>query len=131
MSTTMTLSEAIRLGAMATTQGCGSLSLMSDTAPCALGAARMAGGIKCDTTMSAYVALLSRWPVLGSAVAHPFRGDGWRVVDVVWTLNDSHNWTREQIADWVEAVEAQQADHAVDPVRELAERDLAPRVEVC
>jgi predicted nucleic-acid-binding protein len=40
-------------------------------------------------------------------------GDKWwqfakSLEHIVWHLNDKHKWTREQIAEWVETIEAQQ-----------------------
>lgn len=102
----MRLHEAIRLGAMNTEQGFGPLSITSDTAPCALGAARHAAGIF-TTHLYVYNALMARWPVLGTYVVFPIKDGGWRptLVEAIYTLNDTFRWSREQIADWVEGVE--------------------------
>jgi hypothetical protein len=118
----MRLSEAIRLGAMATEQGHGASSIASDTAPCALGAARLAAGIRgnVDSPVAAYSALALRWPMLDELVAMPIEKT--RVLllmDAIWRLNDWPNfWTREQIADWVQTIEDAQPIEQPEPVSE-------------
>src|SRR5262245_4531579 len=103
----MRLSEAIRLGAMATRHGSGSRSIVSDDAPCALGAARLAAGIQCEVN-GAFALLVDRWPVLWTKAKHPEWGHEIEVINVIWKLNDLCKWTREQIADWVEQIEQQE-----------------------
>lgn len=109
----MKLSEAIRLGAMATRQGRGSRSMFSTTAPCALGAARLAADIPMPRDDYQYTALRERWPVLNVRVRHPSCLHDAVVVHLstaIAALNDYHGWTREQIADWVENVEQAHED---------------------
>lgn len=107
----MRLSEAIRLGAMATTQGTGCASFRSDTAPCALGAARLAAGLVLGESHDDFFHLGEVFPLIHVPVDAPVGEThcGDHVMDVVWKLNDIHCWTREQIADWVEGIEQQQA----------------------
>jgi hypothetical protein len=117
----MTLSSAIRLGAMLKPQGFGSAS--SDaTAPrtCAMGAACEATGIAKD---GAFSEMLDAWPFLKEHRACPSLSDlvyasrmscrdvtnPQRTIDLLWHLNDGHLWTREQIASWIETIEAQHA----------------------
>jgi hypothetical protein len=109
----MKLSEAIRLGAMATEQGVGNGSLLSTTSTCALGAARFAGNVACLSDTDAYEQLPKRWPILLEKVSLPrdtshYSACHQRVLmEGVWVLNDCDGWTREEIADWVETIELQ------------------------
>lgn len=105
----MTLSEAIRLGAMLKPQGFRSMaSYASSHATCALGAAADALGLACGT------ALDLRYPWLSKRIEGCDVGGTHRcreietLLETVWHLNDQHRWTREQIADWVETIEQQQ-----------------------
>ena len=98
----MRLSEAIRLGAMATTQGYGPLSITNEDAPCAIGAALLAVGKQAGR----YDALDEQWPFAYDVkVQCPACEMRDFVADVLWHLNDTHKWTRERIADWVETIE--------------------------
>lgn len=107
----MRLSEAIRLGAMLKPQAFGTFRARTATrddgaflglriieSTCALGAACDAGykrsGI--DQVHVWCPACSLRAGVLFHAMH----------------LNDTHRWTREQIADWVESIELQQAVNA-------------------
>lgn len=104
----MKLSEAIRLGTMATTQGFGAESFYSDTAPCALGAARLAAGC-----YAYYDSLIERWPWLERYVETPpvlslVKGKTCEALEAIYLLNDIGGWTREQIADWIEGIERAQ-----------------------
>lgn len=106
----MKLSEAIRLGAMMKPQ-CSDGAMVSDdgTAVCAIGAGALAVGIAVANAPECYHAVRERFPVLGAAATHPLQGNEPRTVEgVIWNLNDSSGWTREQIADWVETVERAQ-----------------------
>ncbi len=117
----MKLCEAIRLGAMATTQGHGPFSAVSDTAPCALGAARLALGICAADAVNVYESLLKRYPWL-----RPRMYSHGTVVDVltaIWMLNDNYGWTREQIAAWLEPIE----DRAVVEVEVVVDEKEAVR----
>ncbi len=121
----MALNEAIRLGSMSTVQGRGSLSAFSDTAPCALGAARLAAGTA-GCGQEAYDNLRLRFPVLGMLVELPkgtmpdgmkyYEKDPIELMSAIWLLNDSARWTREQIADWVEGIEKSAAEPMVEEV---------------
>lgn len=106
----MKLSEAIRLGAMLSPGGHGHLYLFGKT--CALGAALEARGellkkISAETSTRNYDRLDELWPVLTSDAAHPGTGGIDTLRSVIWSLNDVFGWTREQIADYVETIEAQ------------------------
>lgn len=121
--TTLKLSEAIRLGAMLKPQGSGWLHDVERQTTCAIGAALDASGILCNDYDVAY----THFPLLtmpatecpaaadGRCAYHPIigvvRGN---VADVIIGLNDSHKWTREQIADWVETIEVAQAVAGAD-----------------
>jgi len=121
------LSEAIRLGAMLKPQGSGadSIRYRHVTATCALGAACEAVGAEYrEAGADLYGAVSARWPWVTRALEALPNGDPWpmyythrSVADAIYTLND-HGWTREQIADWVETLEAQHeplADPVADP----------------
>lgn len=120
----MKLSEAIRLGAMLKPQGFGLLN--DGDATCALGAAHHAAGIIVyDDQVKASIHALRRWPVLGVKTNMPIAGYRQclcRVDTMIVTLNDEERWTREQIAEWVEGVEATHeigqpaSTNAVDPI---------------
>jgi hypothetical protein len=111
MEIAMKLSEAIRLGAMLKPQGRAMHSLFGT---CALGAAADSLGILPAVGSNngefgtAHMELLKRWPILESFEFDPLTGRFEMVRDVVMSLNDKADWTREQIADWVATIEAQQ-----------------------
>ena len=107
MNTTMTLSEAIRLGAMLLPQGFGPNSMYSPTSSCALAAAADAIGLDRTTSGRVYEDLKSRFPLLSQALSagNGYPSDVRVVIDCIWNMNDSHRFTREEIADWVERME--------------------------
>lgn len=105
----MQLSEAIRLGAMLKPQGYG--ALLEDGKTCAIGAACDAIGLlgQCMADGTFPDSVAQRWPLLEelnvlrtcpTCGMGQFGGGG-----VIVHLNDSHKWTREQIADWVQTIE--------------------------
>lgn len=106
---TLTLSEAIRLGAMLKPQGFG---LTFGEATCALGAALEAVGA---TTQADWMPVYRLWPITSIRVLNPVCGREMLLGSTCWILNDKHKWTREAIADWVEQIERAQAP-AVDAV---------------
>ena len=103
---TMKLSEAIRLGAMLAPQGRTRL-LSADGSTCALGAALAAVGqlASVGNDPQGYDTIKAVWPWLGHQQAMFPSGMTGRVLGGIWQLNDTHGWTREQIADWVAQVE--------------------------
>jgi hypothetical protein len=111
------LSEAIRLGAMVTTPHLGALASEDKKATCALGAAIYAIGRLDDAlgfiAAKDYDAIVSppEW-LINPEVSCPdclqIYESEWALVSLIVHLNDTHLWTRERIADWVETVEAQQ-----------------------
>lgn len=110
----MTLSEAMRLGAMVTPQAFGLLRDGEGT--CALGAAYVAVGLlkaSCCGIATAH----ARFPVLATEATCPLCGYIRELDSIVAHLNDDHYWTREQIADFVETIEA----HQVQPAPALVE----------
>lgn len=123
----MKLSEAMRLGATLKPQAFGRITrflLHLDNAPlgtCALGSCLDAIGKLPLIGMVLPGELYPReWvDFLETTAACPVKGcqDDHECVSIVIVhLNDEHEWTREQIADWVETVEAQVAA----PVEEMA-----------
>ena len=112
----MRFSEAIRLGAMLKPQAFG--ETFTGTRTCAIGAAKDAVGALMSLFSS--VAREYGWPTEKELkelvcptcrLAWPNR----KTPGVIAHLNDDHRWTREQIADWVESIEAPPAVAAVDP----------------
>lgn len=96
----MRLSEAMRLGSMLRPQAYGTSD--GPQGACALGAALDAIG----KTTNRYSTAANHFPVLCGEAPHPISGETLRVLTIVRVLNDEHRWTREQIADWVETLEA-------------------------
>lgn len=120
----MKLSEAIRLGAMLKPQGQGEF-ITGDGKTCALGGALDSIGALTDRWHDANCDFLrEQWPILALQVTCREAGfvSARPVLDIVISLNDIHDLSRERIADWVASVEAAQAHaqpasaNAVDPV---------------
>ena len=44
-------------------------------------------------------------PAMNAPVKHPVSGDSVKLRDVIVSLNDTHHWTREQIADWLDTLD--------------------------
>lgn len=128
METNLRLSEAIRLGSMLGPQSFGTL-FCEDGGSCALGAALRAIG---SDISPHWKAIGPKLPLLLARADHPFNdaiqsvyvsrvdqqsevyeGTLW---SVIVSLNNTHRWTRERIADWVETIEremeAKQAEAA-------------------
>lgn len=101
----MLLSEAMRLGAMLRGQTFG--LMFSESGSCALGAATEATGTRYDEDGGDMCDAWDRWPWLLSVVAIgcPACELTSQASVVIAHLNDSHEWPREQIADWVATVE--------------------------
>jgi hypothetical protein len=112
----MRLSEAMRLGSMAvppTKQGENTLTAFNadgrPCAACALGAVAIAAGINDLSVLVPNEASLAMFPLLGQEVVSPAGGNP--VVPMPTAINylfEHERWTREQIADWVATIEAQQ-----------------------
>lgn len=112
----MKLSEAIRLGAMLLPQGFGFTSMAVD-ASCGLIAACDALGLQHSN--AGVTELNEMFPWMGRTqpgcpLCRNF--DGFSIGGLVAHLNDSHGWTRERIADWVETIEARQDKLVETPV---------------
>ena len=112
----MKLSEAIRLGAMLKPQGFG--MLFDGARTCAMGAAHEAifgemSEFDIDDSCSEVYALFDT--LLSQRMACPTCGYAYRrTYRVIHHLNDKHKWNREQIADWVATIEAQQESPAIE-----------------
>lgn len=104
----MTLAEAIRKGCVGTEQCRGKLYRRhkGQIQVCALGAACRGIGIN-PSRKGALGRLEKILPVLGAIVAEETPGLVQYVSlrTAVMRLNDYHNMTREQIADWVASIE--------------------------
>lgn len=129
----MKLSEAIRLGAMATDQGF--KGYMDTPERCALAGASVAMGIvgikgaEEGRLIINYTALRALWPELDQPSVCPYcahESKRHKVLDSIWHLNDLHRWTRGEIADWVEVLEQRiDATHACDAVGLSVESPVA------
>ena len=104
----MKISDAIRLGSMLGPQCFGVLEEFGGT--CALGAAYKAAGLQMELdSLHNFVLIEQTFPLLYRAwhIACP---DCQRIQqdlgNAIAHLNDRHAWTRERIADWVQALEA-------------------------
>lgn len=115
------LSEAIRLGAMLRPQARGGYFVKGGS--CAIGAALEAIGMnsKCLDAGPA----LSRWPLARNVVPCPQCLDSGTAWSMAAHLNDHHQWTREQIADWVATVEAQDELQHAEPVAVASDTEVA------
>lgn len=124
---TMKLSEAIRLGGMTGPQafgyyGAGVTAAMLGSAPlpegtptCALGGAYIAAGVKATLSRSLSqglsiavdIRIPEHWePILSLMVKCPSCKGSSRCRSMIIHLNDFHHWTRNQISDFIETVEA-------------------------
>lgn len=109
----MRFSEAIRLGALLGPQIHGSLLDESNQGTCALGSAALALGIMgkgWPEPLGEFLDTFQRCPVCEPTL------HGW-LRNIIAHLNDSHNWTRERIAGFVQSIEAQREGmhHENDP----------------
>ena len=103
MSESMTLSDAIRLGAMLKPQEKGGSGLNGS---CALRAAIDALGIDDHGALN-YSALKQRYWFLWNYRSCPACSVEDETLAITYHLNDQHEWTREAIADWIATLEAQ------------------------
>jgi len=114
------LSEAIRLGSIATTKFTGQLYNTERTSACALGAAGIAAGLgKPDFD---YDDLGKIWPILYVTMICP-ACNGHKLFDhtqdlksAIWHMNDVDSgklFSRQEIADWVETVEKDQEEKEI------------------
>lgn len=133
MSDTLTLSEAIRLGAMLKPQAFHELYSPTSGGSCALGAAADALGLL-DTEAGGYKSGLvpESWKWALRPAECPLCGTDFRLAPliarrevqaVIVHLNNFHRWTREQIADFVETLEqkALSASWSTTPARSSKE----------
>lgn len=123
----MSLSEAIRLGTMMTSQAF-RVVFRGDGA-CAWGAALLAVGAPPERAVRS--AARNRWPwAFAVSVNCPSCGRSRLVCEVIAHLKDDHRWTREQIGAWVAEIEpadAQPLEDVPDPARQDDETALAGR----
>lgn len=109
----MKLSEAILLGSVGSEQGFG--RVVDGDRACAIGAALLAIGVtqlglewNCeDPRQHGSPRLVDNWPWTNSLSRCPHCSTHNTVSYIIsWHLNDSHRWTRPQIAAWVAEQEA-------------------------
>lgn len=105
----MRLSEAMRIGASWSGQCTEFLKKSQDKTTCALGAAYEGtfGEIKQGYRIDLITQLYKKYPYLSKVVNHPINPASTSLDAIVIFLNDTHRWSRERIADWVEAQENQ------------------------
>jgi hypothetical protein len=117
----MSLSEAIRLGTLMTSQAF--RVVVTGDGACAWGAALLAVGATPERAVRS--AARRRWPwAFAVSVNCPSCGRSRLVCELIAHLNDDHRWTREKIGAWVAEIEpadAQQPQDAPNPT--LAGRD--------
>ena len=119
----MKLSEAIRLGAMMQPKrnGVCAILYMDNKGTCALGAAAQAMGLHIPTFAEGYNPIWAMWPWLQTMSTHPVTGERVEATTNIWMLNDTDDWTRERIADWVATIEPKES-HDLQPI---AVKDLS------
>ena len=109
---TMPLSEAMRIGAMLNPQAVGAFKDESG-ATCAMGAACEAIGL-CGLLTARYGSISELIPAEWHRVLDYYaelecpgfcNGNFRFVSDVIMHLNDVHQWSRENIANWVQSME--------------------------
>ena len=119
----MSLSEAIRLGTMMTSQAF--RAVFRGDGACAWGAALLAVGATPGHPVRA--AARSRWPwAFAVSVNCPSCGRSRLACEVIAHLNDDHRWTREKIGAWVgeiEPVDAQLPEDVPQPAVAGADQD--------
>ena len=109
----MKLSEAIKNGAKIRPQCYGGLFQIdgSEIKSCALGAALEGAGLytPSEEELLASTTLFNAWPELGGgdclcpSKRHPSDDtEEFHLEILIEHLNDTHRWTREQIAEWLE-----------------------------
>jgi hypothetical protein len=133
----MRLSEAIRLGALTGPQYHAGF-FGPDDSSCALGAAAIAVGLKTHLLLfSLNVApLTEKFPILFYSFISDYC-DCEKIStcepplhDHIVHLNDTHKWTREQIADWVAVIENDQPlEQSSAPINEHT--NISTKEEVC
>lgn len=102
----MLLSEAIRLGAMLGPQYRGK-AFGPNNSTCALGSAALAIG--CDSSSLYPSRIEKHWPILTNGLGRE-----------IARKNDSHDWTREQIADWLVQSGNDCSSVEIAPAQEIA-----------
>lgn len=106
----MKLSDAIRLGSMMRPKAL--CSFVNEHGTCALGAGLEAVGQldafrEEDDADDAFAVAMTVWPWLGATDQEcPVCGmTMWHQAQVITHINDTHEWTRERIADFVQSLE--------------------------
>ncbi len=107
----MKLSEAIRIGASWSPKI--KRYFKTNKGTCAIGAAlegcfgtlRLSNSAFPDFKSLEYKKLASKFPYLNLTVKHPVCNFQTSLCSSIWSLNDEHDWTREQMADWIEKLE--------------------------
>lgn len=99
----MKISEALRKGSKIRPQ-CKGL-YFKDGCSCSLGAIFEAIGVATPESQSTEITFLRKYyPQADNIVEHPVDKRKTYLSAVILALNDYDNWTREQIADWLESI---------------------------
>jgi len=132
---TMKLSEAIRLGAMATPKADGVFFDRRTEATCAQGAALLAIGKLDRKPRHNHANMTAAWPwIVTTRVSCPSCGKRGSVRSLIIHLNDEfgtaaggHGWNRNRIAGWVATLEPRDADRSEDApnLQQLEDRRIA------
>ena len=102
----LTFGNAVRKGAALRPQARYALLSSLNNGTDAIGAAaEVVGYLKRLLLTHDYGPLQQRWPVLTRQVRHPLRHEVALVQSIVHSLNDHHQWTREEIAAFVDGLE--------------------------
>jgi hypothetical protein len=88
------LAAAIRMGCLVRPLKCDGVLFEGQFAACALGAASAGLGLGTNDS-DPYEPIVKRFPVLA------LKGE--TLLDQIWYWNDSADWSREAIADWLDA----------------------------
>ena len=101
-------SEAVRLGCLLAPRQITGTRFDGDDGACATGAMFLGGGLGRQPITPAHWV---RWPALMGRARHPEPCLTWSsphklilVSFLIDHLNDSHRWSRERIADWLEGL---------------------------
>jgi hypothetical protein len=115
------LSEALLMLGMTKPQGFGNEGLISVDTPCAIGGALQIIGRQPEDLMPAYRIFREAWPWTEKMTVCPVcqheRTD--QIKSIIWHLNDLHEWTRAQIAEWVASIEPREEEESVEVIEEV------------
>jgi hypothetical protein len=119
----MKLSDAIRKGAKLNNKT--TKAYKDSNGTCAFGAALE--GLEYDLVNKSDTILTflchSAWPESLNIVTHPIYKNNCCLFIAITELNDIHNWTREQIADWIDSLTAKKTVVEKEEIKEGAKKE--------